>query len=116
MRAVGRLSEGAGGHRSVSQCQDQPLSMNQMVACNQEVHQKYCNILCPLSLLFHSSLDAAENPGVFYSTDCDGEGCVYMWGVGVVKKPIWTITAPDGIEMTVAWQLNVYIGSYSPVV
>ncbi|XP_067111138.1 coiled-coil domain-containing protein 87 [Osmerus mordax] len=65
MKAVERLSGGANGHQSVSQCQDQPLSMNQMVACNQEVHQKYCNILCPLSLLFHSSLDAEENPDMF---------------------------------------------------
>ncbi|XP_071188390.1 coiled-coil domain-containing protein 87 isoform X2 [Salvelinus alpinus] len=54
MKVVGRLSRAAEAKRRVTDDQDMLTSMTQMVACTQDIQQRYHSILGPLSLFFQS--------------------------------------------------------------
>ncbi|XP_055795162.1 LOW QUALITY PROTEIN: coiled-coil domain-containing protein 87 [Salvelinus fontinalis] len=54
MKVVGRLSRAAEAKRRVTDGQDMLTSMTQMVACTQDIQQRYRSILGPLSLFFQS--------------------------------------------------------------
>uniref|UniRef100_A0A4W5QSV4 Uncharacterized protein n=1 Tax=Hucho hucho TaxID=62062 RepID=A0A4W5QSV4_9TELE len=55
VKVVGRLSRAAEAKRRVADGQDMLYSMTQMVACTQDIQQRYRSILGPLSLFFQSS-------------------------------------------------------------
>ncbi|XP_042173379.1 T-complex protein 11-like protein 2 isoform X3 [Oncorhynchus tshawytscha] len=55
MKVVGHLSRAAEAKRRVAEGQDMLTSMTQMVACTQDIQQRYRSILGPLSLFFQSN-------------------------------------------------------------
>ncbi|XP_042153815.1 coiled-coil domain-containing protein 87 isoform X1 [Oncorhynchus tshawytscha] len=55
MKVVGRLSRAAEAKRRMADGQDMLTSMTQMVACTQDIQQRYRSILGPLSLFFQSN-------------------------------------------------------------
>lgn len=63
MKVVGCLSRAAEAKRRVTEGQDMLTSMTQMVACTQDIQQRYRSILGPLSLFFQSNPEGEKRLG-----------------------------------------------------
>lgn len=67
IKVVGRLSRAAEAKRRMADGQDMLTSMTQMVACTQDIQQRYRSILGPLSLFFQSNPEGEKRAGVWRS-------------------------------------------------